>query len=320
MIMNTTLTPKNPKITFGSDPEFMLRKEDGTLASAIGVIPGSKYERFSLGNGAEAFPDNVLAECNIPPANSAAEAKSNFRMCFSRYAKLTKPFRLTTQASAFYPESECSDPRAKEFGCDPEFDAHELRVVQAPVCTTTFRSGGGHVHIGYAGGADVVEDDPNHPDNYEVAMNRVWVIRMCDLFLGIPSVLLDKDPTSKERRKLYGGAGSHRIRNKYGVEYRALSNFWVSRPSLVELIYELASVAVRVVMIDKIHENIWGSEVSPEEVRSAINSMDVEKAKSFMGVVEKYVGADIMQKIYQEIDKPFHNGLEDWDIQDEINN
>ena len=144
-------------------------------------------------------------------------------------------------------------------------------------------------------------------------MNRLWVIRMCDLFLGIPSLLLDRDPTSKDRRKLYGGAGSHRIRNKYGVEYRSLSNFWVSRPSLVELIYNLATVAVRIVMVDKINEHIWNNEINPDKMRTTINNMDIGNVDKFMVVVAKYVGPELMTRIYNEATKPYTGDLSAWE-------
>ncbi|MCW8826503.1 MAG: hypothetical protein OQK78_08770, partial [Gammaproteobacteria bacterium] len=49
------------------------------------------------------------------------------------------------------------------------------------------------------------------------------VVKAMDLYLGVPSVLIDPD---NDRRELYGKAGAYR--NKpYGLEYRTLSNFWI---------------------------------------------------------------------------------------------
>lgn len=71
-----------------------------------------------------------------------------------------------------------------------------------------------HIHIGY--------DDPNEETNIEI-------VKMLDLHLSVPGVLLDGDTM---RRELYGKAGCYRHK-KYGVEYRTLSNFWLSGPNLI---------------------------------------------------------------------------------------
>ena len=44
------------------------------------------------------------------------------------------------------------------------------------------------------------------------------IICLCDLFLGLPSYIYDKD---EERRKLYGLLGEYRIQ-PWGIEYRSL--------------------------------------------------------------------------------------------------
>src|SRR5690348_8114079 len=96
------------KITFGSDPEFFLVNEKDEFKSAIGIVPGRKEVRYDLGNGHKAYYDNVLAECEIKPANSAKNAIKQFGDCFQRYAKLVKPYRLLPQASVTFPEKECN--------------------------------------------------------------------------------------------------------------------------------------------------------------------------------------------------------------------
>jgi hypothetical protein len=52
------------------------------------------------------------------------------------------------------------------------------------------------------------------------------VIQACDLFLGVPSVLMDN---GEMRKQLYGKAGCYRPK-PYGGEYRTLSNFWFLNP------------------------------------------------------------------------------------------
>jgi len=61
-----------------------------------------------------------------------------------------------------------------------------------------------------------------------------------DLFLGVPSVLIDD---GKERKKLYGKAGAYRYK-PYGVEYRTLSNFWVFEPGLIDWVWNQTEKAL----------------------------------------------------------------------------
>lgn len=284
------------KITFGSDPEFMLVDQKGSLRSAIGIVPGKKDARYDLGDGHKAYYDNVLCEVQIAPAKTAKQAVTNFGECLRRCARLVKPYKLVPRASATFPASECVHDDAKVFGCDPEYDAYDLVVCKPPNCEegNTFRSGGGHIHIGFAEGA---EHEGLDSDKLNVVVwNRIWVVRMCDLFLGIPALLTDHDPTSQERRKLYGGAGTHRI-PPYGVEYRSLSNFWLAHPDRVALMFDLANHVVDIVVEQKTHQKIWEQEISPADLRSTINSGDKEKANAFFSVFKKHTPKDLVARV-----------------------
>lgn len=290
-------------ITFGSDPEFFLADQDGNLRSAIGIIKGTKENRLDIGGGHRIYYDNVLAECEISPAVSAADAVKKFQDCFQKYANAVKPYRLVVRASATMPKAECEHDDAKVFGCEPEYDAYDVQVVSPPMCEegNTFRSAGGHIHVGYEGGANPDDDEELA---FAVAWDRIWVARMCDLFLGIPSLVMDHDPTSKARRKLYGGAGSHRPCDKYGIEYRSLSNFWLAQPALVNLMYQLAQCAVNVVMEARQHEHIWEKVINPTSLRRTINNGDVVRAEHIMAkVLPKYVPGHLLDRI-EELSGP----------------
>jgi len=307
-------------ITFGSDPEFMLQDVDGNLKSAIGVVPGSKTKRHDLGDGHAAYFDNVLAECSIRPGTSADDAVESHKECFQRYAQLVNPYRLTVRASGEYPAAECAHKEAQRFGCDPEFCAYELAIIDPPTCAGLFRSAGGHIHIGFNGGADftknqVAADVNVYELNVAVGWNRLSVIRMADLFIGIPSLFLDKDPTSRTRRKLYGVAGSHRPCELYGVEYRSLSNFWLARPSLVRLMYGLAQFCVDTVMEDRQHEAIWDKHLVSEGVRKAINDWDMDAGQDYMRVVREYLPKPLLEQIEEEFGQDGADDFyEQWEI------
>ena len=107
-------------------------------------------------------------------------------------------------------------------------------------------------------------------DKKERIMGRVWTIRMMDLFVGIPSLIIDHDPTSVKRRDLYGGAGTHRIKEKYGVEYRSLSNFWFKSPKLTRLIYKLTRFTYEFCK-EKGYEKVWEVVYDPSRLKKCIN-------------------------------------------------
>ena len=104
---------------------------------------------------------------------------------------------------------------ARVFGCEPDYNAWTGEVNPKPHCDNpNLRSAGGHIHV-------------------ETDLDRRAVIQAMDLFLGVPSVLMDK---GEERRKLYGAAGSYRSK-PYGVEYRTLSNFWIFDEKLIKWVW-----------------------------------------------------------------------------------
>lgn len=282
-------------ISFGSDPEFMISDKYGNLKSAIGIVQGTKERRFDLGKGHYAYYDNVLAECQIVPSQSAEEAVENFGECFKRYAKHIAPYIMKPQASAIYPLEECEHEDAKKFGCDPEFCAYELMVCNPPECHNTFRSGGGHIHIGFEKG---IENANMTVEQKEiVTWNRIWVVRMCDLFIGIPSMLIDHDATSKDRRKLYGGAGTHRI-PPHGVEYRSLSNFWCSEPKKVALMYDLSNFIVNEIVYSGLYLKIWEQKINPVKLKETINSVNKQEAKQ---IYEKIISYYLPNKLITRI-------------------
>ncbi len=261
--------------SFGSDPEFMVISPQGNYVSAIGIVNGTKEDMLPLGNGHFAFHDNVLAECCPHYGKTKEEVITNFRDCFQRYANAIAPFKLKPQASHTYPKEECLHPAAMAFGCSPEENAYDMTTVNPPICEpgNTFRSGGGHIHLGYI-------DGPSYPlTDY---FGRWWLTRMMDLFVGLPSILIDNDPTSQDRRKLYGGAGNMRPK-EYGIEYRTMSNFWLSCPRLVSLQHDLCGFVIDFMQTNSGHHNLW--EEHADLLRNTIDKGD------------RVVAADIWKKV-----------------------
>lgn len=66
------------------------------------------------------------------------------------------------------------------------------------------------------------------------------MIRTLDLFLGVPSILIDKDD---RRRELYGKAGCFRF-TAYGLEYRVMSGYFIDTPELIDWCFTQITKAI----------------------------------------------------------------------------
>jgi hypothetical protein len=295
------------KFSLGSDPEFMLVSANNQYKSAIDVVPGTKKDPLPLGNGHTAFYDNVLAECCPNYGKSKEEVIFNFRDCFQRYANVVRPFRLVPQASHVYPKKECEHLEAMEFGCSPEMNAYEMVSILPPECKegSTFRSGGGHIHLGHVQGDQFPLLD---------GMGKFWTARMLDFFVGIPSIFMDTDPTSQDRRKLYGGAGNMREKN-YGIEYRTLSVFWLASPQIVRVIWDLCEFTINYMQKSDNFQKLW--EDLYEKVRITINKGNVNNAKELFDIISKRskMPKGLIASIYKVAELRKLNFYSEWKIE-----
>ena len=310
--------------TFGADPEFMLTHH-GELKSAIGVLP--KKENAIAKNGHSFYFDNVLAEIAVKPAKNKDEALSNMRSALQGLAKAIKPGKFIIRASGNYPKRELNCIESKIVSCNPEWDVYSLEQVFPPdedvdlldgcyQFKTPFRSAGGHIHIG--------------SERLQDPLEIFSVIRMMDLFLGVPSIYMDTDETSKDRRKIYGHAGSHRT-PEYGLEYRSLGNFWLSSPDHVSLMYDLTEFVLDFVE-KKNQEKFWtvnedllydddpslaytcfGYDV--DMLCNAINTCNRREADKFMMFVSSYLPARLLTAIDQLSGKTLPDPYVAWNIE-----
>lgn len=115
-------------------------------------------------------------------------------------------------------EFDGAPDKAKELGCSPDYNAWTGEVNPPPKDPDNpyLRTASGHIHIGWTEGADL--SDQQH------ILNCRDMVKQFDWYLGGWSLRVDTDPA---RRRLYGKAGAMRFKD-YGVEYRVLSNFWIT--------------------------------------------------------------------------------------------
>lgn len=233
-VLNITLIPltdvTDMNILIGADPELFLKK-DGEIVSAYGVIPGTKKQPYRVDEGAVQV-DGMALEFNIDPCSTADEFVRRIAKVKSILGEMAGGEMLAIPVAEFDEEYIKAQPEeAKELGCDPDYNAYTGVQNTIPDATFNFRTGSGHVHIGWTEG-----EDPMHPDHFEACQ---MLTKQLDCCLGIASLLWDKD---KRRRNLYGKAGAFRPK-PYGVEYRVLSNAWLNDDKLAHWIFNTANKA-----------------------------------------------------------------------------
>ncbi len=250
--------------TIGADPELFMSL-DGVIQSVFGILPGNKKNPHPVNKGAVQV-DGMAAEFNIDPAATEVDFVTNLTTVMKTMEDML-PGTLVAQPTAhFTPEYLAErDEREVEMGCDPDLNAWSLATNEAPNVEAPFRTGGGHVHVGFCENANV--EDPAH-----VAVAAA-VAKQMDFFLGLPSVIYDKDV---ERRGLYGKAGAFRAK-PYGMEYRVLSNAWLSSEEHMAWVFRAAQAAMKALDDGNILANKYG------DIQDIINNSDVDAA---MAIIE----------------------------------
>ena len=199
-------------VTLGADPEIFFIQR-GQPKSVEGLVGGTKDEPLQMEGLPEGFcvqEDNVAAEFNIPPAATFEEFDRALYRGVAYISKIAKAHKckLALVSAMHFSMKELDTPHAQMLGCDPDFNAWTVTKNPRPEPPPSLRTAAGHVHIGWY-----------KPANEE----KVDVARAFDVFNVLPSILITE---KNERRSLYGKAGACRPK-AYGVECRALDNFWI---------------------------------------------------------------------------------------------
>lgn len=231
-------------ITIGADPELFLH--DGTnFIPSEKFIKGTKKKPFEFEPGFAVLNDNVMCEYNIPPATTAEEfLKYNLKV--HAYLREKTKCNLVFIPTAWFDEEILFKSKGyREFGCEPDRCIYENEQESINIFNQPYRFAGGHVHVGY-------------PNKIFPAIES-RVVAMMDVLLGIPFTVIDKD---NMRRRAYGKAGRFRVK-EFGIEYRSLSNHWLTNPELIRYVFNQAVLAVNTVMhnVDRVY-----SEIDVEEI------------------------------------------------------
>lgn len=251
------MSDKVKLIAFGSDPEGIIHDSDNNPVSAVGLVPGTKYSPHPIDEkGNYIQTDNVMVEYCLPPTKNPKELHDNMLFCMKwTRDNLPQGHQVKLIASEIYPDNQLQTDQAKEFGCEPDYNAwnNSEENTKPSAENKNLRTCGGHLHVSY--------------DNPTKEMNEKFV-QMLDLYLAIPFLLLDPDD---RRRELYGKAGAYRPK-VYGFEYRVLSNYWLSSEELIKYVFD---------QVEFVNSQAnWGifNPYYTREIQLAINNNNKEKA------------------------------------------
>ena len=205
-------------IWIGADPELFLTKE-GIPVSAHELIPGSKKEPHPIGYGNSIQVDGLAVEFNTKPVTIRQEFINCIKNSLTDLKAMLPGYEFTQESAIRFPKEYMRSlpEEVLSLGCSPDMSAYEYGFNPPPNSRSTLRTAAGHIHIGYK----------------ETLCHSLLVCKL-DLYLGIPSIILDEKGAM--RRRMYGKAGTYRAK-PYGLEYRVLSNFWIFKEELISWVF-----------------------------------------------------------------------------------
>lgn len=258
----------NQEILIGCDPEVFVKK-DGLFKSAHGLIKGDKKNPFKIRSGAVQV-DGMALEFNIDPAHNEDEFVFLVNDVFDQMKLMVPEYEvLAVPVAEFDPAYMKEQPKeALELGCDPDFNAWTGLANVKPDGDRPMRTASGHIHIGWTKDRNINNGD--HAEQCRMAA------RQMDFFLGLGSLFYDND---KKRREMYGKAGCCRFK-PYGVEYRTLSNRWLSDERLMRWVYRNAVKGMKELMVGNSLFDKYG------DIQDIINTSNKKDALKLMNAAK----------------------------------
>jgi hypothetical protein len=252
------------KILIGCDPEVFV-KQNNVFKSAFGLIKGDKKNPQRVPHGAVQV-DGMALEFNIDPAATEDEFCINVQEVYRQLALMVPDYQIVASPTADFDPIYMKDqpPEALELGCDPDYNGWTGQVNIKPNGDRPMRTASGHIHIGWTDNEDIQSE--NHVNRCNL------VVKQMDFFLGLPSLMYDKDT---KRREMYGKSGCCRYK-PYGVEYRTLSNQWLNSEALTRWVYRAANKGVKELMNGNNLVKKYG------DIQSIINDSNLKEAKKII--------------------------------------
>jgi len=275
--MKGQLKPDAMLRTFGADPEMFVLRENGVPVPAFKFLPSKEDALPSFygpGNPFKLFWDGFQAEWSyrhgrvqIPHllddigAGIAGLDLAAKKYNANAYLTLLNVVKIDKDVM------EAAGDAHVEFGCMPSYNIYSNKGEGIPnPRKLLYRFAGGHMHFG----------------GWKKKPNYTKIVKLLDAILGVWAVSAAREFDNPMRRKYYGLAGEHRrpiYDNKtYGIEYRVLSNFWLTSPNIANAVWQLAHLILR--LAESKYAERW--DVGEGQVQSVINHCNYLQAAQIL--------------------------------------
>lgn len=281
----------------GCDPELFAVRQAGKVSKRIAAVPSTlilaegKVVGPSSSYGAYSYltRDGVQIELHAGGVSGCRQSlgvylRETFRVLDATVKTARHTLKDPSITASFQPMVTLSSrdmaklpPDARELNCKPSLNAYGREAILRDGSTYPIRTASGHLHLGsrlfQAGHIDMDK-----------------AVQLFDLWVGVPCVLVDQDPSQAIRRETYGRAGEYRL-PPHGLEYRVPGNFWLKDYRLMSFVFALAKQATAIcealipakstlrpcINSKRIYEMLMGK-VDLTEVERVINTNDFNGA------------------------------------------
>jgi len=253
----------------GADPEIFVIDSSGEVLPAWCFLPAK--EKVDKNAATPCFWDGFQAEFAPWAKGCLEEFGDEIREGLVRVLRsarqLNPSAKLTLSNTVKLSDAllkQATDDQIR-FRCSSSYNVyHDAGCPPPDPRSYPYRFAGGHIHIGHGcklPGVVISE-----------------VIKGLDAILGVIGVSMSAGIDSPERRTMYGRAGEFRL-PPHGIEYRVLSNFWLSHPCIYHLVFELMRLTCRMA-ITGVYQICW--DAKEEQTREVINNNDINGARKIL--------------------------------------
>lgn len=264
-IWGTLMGNVSYKTNNGTDPEIFVVDEKDQVIPAWMFLPDKNVAAVNR----LPYWDGFQAEFYVQPSHclnaqndgTAVGLRAVLAAAKKTFPKAKLSIKNTVEISPEMLNSAKDEHVA--LGCAPSHNAYGLTGIDVPnPRMLRYRFAGGHIH-------------KQMHKLLPVEANRI--VKVLDALVAVPCVTMFQKLDDPIRRKFYGLPGEYRL-PKHGLEYRVLSNAWLSHPAIAqftrELFRQVSGLAMACV------EDVF--DYKEEEVVRIILDHDVDEAKKLV--------------------------------------
>jgi hypothetical protein len=269
----------------GTDPEvFLLSKNTGKFVSAsvYANTKGTKEFPERLSGGGAVQIDGMALEFNTDPVDTKEDFVNAVSDVMNKLKSMHHGFKLRAVPTCYFEDDVWSSTPVEslELGCNPDFDAWDGGCVNPPPeDTMEFRTGAGHIHVGWLDGDKRFSSEDMACFDVEHMSTCVERVKQLDCSLGQFCAAEDEDT---DRYQLYGAPGAFRPK-VYGLEYRSPSNWWLNSREYMGKVFDLTMKAMK-----DFDEGILYESILPHNPVDVMLKHDKERAKENLAYVGTY--------------------------------